>query len=99
MNGRLKLYQVAWRLRDRLEYRDDLSDDERAFLQELYRLQLRGIYLTEEDIKNMASEFNVRNSSFPGDMVGWLNDDFDPDDGDDDEDNTQDQNKSDKKQS
>lgn len=84
MIGRRTLYDLANRIRDRLKL--PITLNERVFLEKVLKDLNRGIYLTEEDIRNIAGEFGIRNPSFPGDMVGWLDDDFDPDDEDDNED-------------
>ncbi len=42
----------------------------------------RGIYSYEQWIQD-AKMIGVRNPSFDGDMVGWLDDDFDDDDDED----------------
>lgn len=62
---------------------------------EYYRERLKGIY---DMIKNLEQEIDLyiedmnemylRNSAFPGDLIGWLDDDFTYDDEADDNDDT-----------
>jgi hypothetical protein len=83
MKGRRRLYEISNRIRERLKL--PITIAERAFLQKLLQDLNQGIYWTEEDIRNTAAQFGVRNPAFPGDMVGWLDDDFEPDDDDEEE--------------
>jgi hypothetical protein len=77
--AQIKLYKKlqAWR-----EEETDPRILER--LNDLMNLHLKGVYISEEDIKR-AQLFGIRNSAFRGDMVGWLDDDLDDDYDKDDE--------------
>lgn len=44
----------------------------------------KGIFIDEQRIQE-AKMIGLRNPSFDGDMIGWLDDDFDDDDPDEDE--------------
>ena len=41
---------------------------------------------TYEDLIQELKDLMIRNPAFPGDMIGWLDDDFDKDEDDEDDD-------------
>jgi hypothetical protein len=71
-----KLYNL------RIHEKDKAKKEE---LWDMAKLLGKGEDLYEEWIQE-AKMIGVRNPAFDGDMVGWLDDDFDYDDKDDDED-------------
>lgn len=61
------------------------DEDEKANMKRLYK-QLKDIERDVDLMKEDLIEMYLRNSAYPGDMVGWLDDDFDDDEDEDEED-------------
>lgn len=61
-----------------------LGEEERKFLQDIYK-RLLWHEIDVEDAIIEAEMLGLRNPSFPDDLIGWLDDDFDEDDEDDEE--------------
>ncbi len=60
------------------------DDNQRQNLRRLYA-QLKDIELSVDLMKEDLMEMYLRNGAFPGDMVGWLDDDFTYTDDDEDQ--------------
>lgn len=76
--SRRKVYDAIIKLQRRIKRVENKKDhdDLNSITGEIWQ----GIYGWEQDIKQSAPAFGIRNPSFPGDMVGWLDDDLNDDD-------------------
>jgi len=61
------------------------TKEEEKNLRRLYG-KLKDIEMEVDLMKEDLIEMYLRNSAYPGDMVGWLDDDFDDDEDEDEED-------------